>query len=129
MSNVDRVNAVFATAGRPLTPAEIAELASIPLAQVRGVLQRRSHFSWVGKRRYAPAGWGLEPYAGAEKALLDALQVRNGSARAEELIADVVDRFGCTAAHANLLLYASPYFDRLAGQVTMTEQGRRAARK
>jgi DNA-binding CsgD family transcriptional regulator len=103
-TNLDRVKAAFATAGRSLSKAEVAQATGLSQRQVSAVLGRGEEFDWVGRGLFAPADWRLPPYAGTEQALADELRYRGGAAGVSELIAAVQMKFGCTSSSCQIYL-------------------------
>jgi hypothetical protein len=109
----------FERAGQPLTRKQVIDGTGLAEGQVRGLLQRRGVFSWVGKGIFAPSSWGLPLYEGTEAALKEALKARGGTAPMAELTQEVVKRFGCTAVSCKTYLMSSVLFERQGGMVSL----------
>lgn len=122
-----KVSAAFDDAGRPMGAQEICELTGLTRAQVRGVLQRKESFSWVGNGVYAPVDWGLPVYNGTENALVDAVRARGGTARIAEVIDEVVTKFGCTPQSCQTYIAGSPRLSRDRDHVSLADETPRPA--
>jgi hypothetical protein len=114
--HADLVRMAFSDAGIPLSVASLSHATALDMSDVREVL-RGPEFGRVGKGVYAPAAWDLPVYRGIEAALYDAVAGRGGIASASEVVAEVVERYGCTAASANVTLYTSARLIRKGDRV------------
>ena len=108
----DAILHIFAQEGRPLTRDEVIQRSGLSQNQIRGILQRKGVFGWVGKGIFAPTSWGMPVYEGTEKALRDVIEEQGGAALIADVIHEVVKRFGCTEVSCKMYLSSSPLFQR-----------------
>jgi len=120
-SNVQRLTAVLAIAGRPMTNTELVErvLAADPEVNPRTLTNTlaRDEFRRVGRGRYALAKWDGEDYRGIVAEMADMLV--DGPRPIAELAADLVERFGVSATSVSMYATMHPRFIAAEGEVRL----------
>ncbi len=121
------VRAAFDDTDSPMGAEQICEITRLTRSQVRGVLQRKEAFSWVGNGVYAPVDWGLPEYSGTENAIVDAVTARGGTATITDVIDEVINKFGCTTNSCQIYIGSSPRLSREGEQVALADETPRPA--